>query len=124
MERPRKRLTELLVRAALDSKEVAPAPGSACFRPLFLRSPLRFMACPRVPDEMAALEVAINRLEGDSPERQRAVPTEKTEVLNGGLALRSIGYRSVQADPEIPFDKKAGRVQNNRGRVGDGECLD
>jgi len=33
--------------------------------------------------------------------------------------LRSIGYKSILIDPDIPFDKKQGIVPNKHGRVED-----
>jgi hypothetical protein len=38
-----------------------------------------------------------------------------------GLVLRSIGYRSIQADPDVPFDMKRGLVPNTSGVVEPGK---
>lgn len=48
---------------------------------------------------------------------QRAVLTEETVDIPCGLVLRSIGYRSLQIDPDIPFDEKQGVIRNDKGRV-------
>lgn len=37
--------------------------------------------------------------------------------LNCELAFRSIGYRSVQADPDVPFDKASSTVPQDIGKV-------
>lgn len=108
--RPRKRLTELLVKAALETN---PVMKSRTFHPRFLRSPLSFLGDSRV----TGVELGINSLEGNDLENQQAVPTGAKEILNGGLVLRSIGYRSVCADGSIPFDTKKGKTINVRGRV-------
>ncbi len=43
--------------------------------------------------------------------------TGETETLDCGLVLRSIGYKSIQADSGIPFDAKRGIVPNENGRT-------
>ena len=48
---------------------------------------------------------------------QKAVLTEEREDISCGLVLRSIGYRSWQIDPDIPFDEKQGVIKNDKGRV-------
>ncbi|KAK3919324.1 NADPH:adrenodoxin oxidoreductase, mitochondrial [Frankliniella fusca] len=108
--RPRKRLTELLVKSAL---ETSPKPSSKEFRPLFLRSPLAILGDSRV----TGVEFGLNTLEGTELENQRAIPTGEREVITSGMVLRSIGYKSVCPDPSIPFDNKRGRVINTKGRV-------
>jgi NADPH-dependent glutamate synthase beta subunit-like oxidoreductase len=48
---------------------------------------------------------------------QRAVLTEEREDIACGLVLRSIGYKSRQIDPDIPFDEIQGVIKNEQGRV-------
>lgn len=43
--------------------------------------------------------------------------TDEKYTLKCELAFRSIGYRSVQADPEIPFDKLSSTVPQSTGIV-------
>jgi ferredoxin--NADP+ reductase len=52
------------------------------------------------------------------------VPTDREEVIECGLVLRSIGYRGRPLD-EIPFDEGRGLIRNDRGRVcgDDGEPI-
>jgi ferredoxin--NADP+ reductase len=45
-----------------------------------------------------------------------AQPTGRTEVLEAGLVLRSIGYRGTPI-PGIPFDRERGTIANDGGRV-------
>ncbi|XP_026280926.1 NADPH:adrenodoxin oxidoreductase, mitochondrial [Frankliniella occidentalis] len=111
--RPRKRLTELLVKSALETN---PKPSSKTFRPLFLRSPLSFTGDSKV----TGVEFDLNTLQGEEFEHQTAISTGVKESIKSGLVLRSIGYRSVCADPGIPFDKQKGRVINTKGRVDHG----
>lgn len=47
----------------------------------------------------------------------KAVVTDEKYSLNCELAFRSIGYRSVQVDPDIIFDNKSSTVPQNTGIV-------
>ncbi|XP_075227253.1 NADPH:adrenodoxin oxidoreductase, mitochondrial [Lycorma delicatula] len=98
--RPRKRLTELMVDAALKQNK-----GNAdkMFYPLFLRSPVSILGS----GDVTGVRLSVNTLEGSDFEKQTAVTTEKYEDLHCGMVLRSIGYQSTKADPDIPFDLKA-----------------
>lgn len=116
MVRPRKRLTELLAKAALEGTPTTDAP-TKIFRPLFLRSPSSFVGDTNV----TGVEFGINTLEGPDLENQQAIATGKTEEISCGMVLRSIGYRSVCADQTIPFDSKRGKVINVNGRVDKGK---
>lgn len=118
--RPRKRLTELLAKAALEGTPTEDA-LTRSFRPMFLRSPLSFVGDSNV----TGVEFGLNSLEGSDLESQKAVLTDKKEIINCGMVLRSIGYRSVCADQSIPFDDKKGKIANVNGRVEKGkeDCL-
>jgi adrenodoxin-NADP+ reductase len=69
--------------------------------------------CADVPDTVGSLELEVNQLD----DQQRAVPTGSTETMRCGLVLRSVGYRSTQADPDVPFDTGRGHVPNTSGVV-------
>jgi len=45
-----------------------------------------------------------------------AKATDQTQELPVGLVFRSVGYRGV-ALPDVPFDDKAGKIPNDKGRV-------
>lgn len=45
-----------------------------------------------------------------------AVPTDKTEIVDASLVLRSVGYRGVPI-ADLPFDEKRGVIPNEGGRV-------
>jgi hypothetical protein len=47
------------------------------------------------------------------------VITDEKYSLNCELAFRSIGYRSVQVDPDIIFDKHTSTVPQNPGKATD-----
>lgn len=114
--RPRKRLTELLVKTA-DSTGVDPATSGSRkeWGLRFLRSPVEF-----VYDEqrrkVAGVKMEINKLEGD-PLSARAIGTGLFEVMDCSLALRSIGYKTKPVDKDLPFDLKKGIIPNSKGYV-------
>ncbi|XP_071763934.2 NADPH:adrenodoxin oxidoreductase, mitochondrial [Centroberyx gerrardi] len=119
LPRPRKRLTELMVKAALEipgEKERArrsEVSRSWGFR--FFRSPVEVLAAPDLT-RVAGIRLAINRLEG-SGEGARAVPTGEVEDVTCGLVISSIGYKSLPIDPSVPFDSRRAIVPNTMGRV-------
>ncbi|XP_077184002.1 NADPH:adrenodoxin oxidoreductase, mitochondrial isoform X3 [Paroedura picta] len=117
--RPRRRLTELMAKTALDEpgEEVAGRWASASreWSLKFLRSPLEVL--PATDGKRArGIRMAVTRLKG-SGETAKAVPTGEVEDLLGGLILSSIGYKSLPIDPAVPFDSKQGIVPNDLGRV-------
>ncbi|XP_035157618.3 NADPH:adrenodoxin oxidoreductase, mitochondrial isoform X20 [Callithrix jacchus] len=119
--RPRKRLTELLLRTAMEK----PGPEEAARRASASRAwGLRFFRSPQQvlpsPDGQGAagVRLAVTRLEGVG-EATRAVPTGAMEDLPCGLVLSSIGYKSRPIDPSVPFDSKLGVIPNVEGRVTD-----
>uniref|UniRef100_A0A2K6A8Z8 NADPH:adrenodoxin oxidoreductase, mitochondrial n=1 Tax=Mandrillus leucophaeus TaxID=9568 RepID=A0A2K6A8Z8_MANLE len=119
--RPRKRLTELLLRTATEK----PGPEEAARRASASRAwGLRFFRSPQQvlpsPDgrRAAGVRLAVTRLEGVD-EATRAVPTGDMEDLPCGLVLSSVGYKSRPVDPSVPFDSKLGVIPNVEGRVMD-----
>ncbi|KAK3847040.1 MAG: hypothetical protein J3R72DRAFT_379664 [Linnemannia gamsii] len=113
LDRPRKRLMGLLEKGIKESKPNQPKSWSLHF----LRSPLGFTGGEN--DQLKAIELGINRLEGDNSNR-KAVATGEKETLECGLAFRSIGYKSVGIQG-IPFDGRKGVVPNMDGKVVDAE---
>lgn len=112
LARPRRRLSELMLQSLEDSsfdetryvKEL---------RPIFLRSPIEFTGS----DSLKSVKFSINKLEGSDLLKQRAEATQKVEEIPCGLALRSIGYKSVPIDQTVLFDSKSGRVVNSSGKI-------
>ncbi|XP_006886290.1 PREDICTED: NADPH:adrenodoxin oxidoreductase, mitochondrial [Elephantulus edwardii] len=117
--RPRRRLTELLLRAATekpgqsDAARLASAPRAWGLR--FLRSPQQVLPSSD-GQRTAGIRLAVTRLEGVG-EATRAVPTGEVEDLPCGLVLSSVGYKSRLIDPSVPFDPKLGVIPNVEGRV-------
>uniref|UniRef100_A0A671ESF7 NADPH:adrenodoxin oxidoreductase, mitochondrial n=1 Tax=Rhinolophus ferrumequinum TaxID=59479 RepID=A0A671ESF7_RHIFE len=119
--RPRKRLTELLLRTATEKPGVEEAArqalASRAWGLRFFRSPLQVLPSPD-GRRAAGIRLAITRLEGVG-EAARAVPTGDMEDLPCGLVLSSVGYKSRPIDPSVPFDPKLGVIPNMEGRVVD-----
>ncbi|EDV56498.1 NADPH:adrenodoxin oxidoreductase, mitochondrial [Drosophila erecta] len=101
LQRPRKRLTELMLKSLKEQGRIA---GSKQFLPIFLRAPKAIS-----PGEM---EFSVTELQ-----QEAAVPTTSTERLSSHLILRSIGYKSSCVDTGISFDTRRGRVHNVDGRI-------
>ncbi|KAB1265486.1 NADPH:adrenodoxin oxidoreductase; mitochondrial [Camelus dromedarius] len=117
--RPRKRLTELLLRTATEKPGVEEAArqasASRAWGLRFFRSPKQVL--PSADGrQVAGIRLAVTRLEGVG-EATRAVPTGDVEDLPCGLVLSSIGYKSRPIDPSVPFDPKLGIIPNVDGRV-------
>ncbi|KAK7576127.1 hypothetical protein V9T40_012413 [Parthenolecanium corni] len=100
LPRPRKRLTELLIKTAAESTTKDP-----CSKKLyisFLRSPKNFVGSEFVE----GVELTVNKFKSSSNvpyEEQKFEPTDKTEHFPTELIFKSIGYKSSIVDPEIPF---------------------
>ncbi|XP_069785544.1 NADPH:adrenodoxin oxidoreductase, mitochondrial isoform X2 [Narcine bancroftii] len=119
LPRPRRRLIELMIKAALEmnSEKEAENRGAAtkewCLR--FLRSPLQI-----IPSDdgkrVGGIRLSVTKLEG-SAESAKAIQTEDIEDLECGLVLSSIGYKSHPIDPSVPFDQREGLIPNKLGRV-------
>ncbi|KAG5677782.1 hypothetical protein PVAND_007513 [Polypedilum vanderplanki] len=105
LPRPRKRITELMVKSLNEAKQSS---NNKKFLPVFFRSPTQFIG----NDKVESVEFSINILENES-----AVATDKSESLQTQLVCRSIGYKSISVDASINFDDKLGRVINKEGRV-------
>uniref|UniRef100_A0A182NMD3 NADPH:adrenodoxin oxidoreductase, mitochondrial n=1 Tax=Anopheles dirus TaxID=7168 RepID=A0A182NMD3_9DIPT len=108
LPRPRKRITELMVKSVSEQKQNESKQPGRHFRPIFFRSPVNFVG----GDKVEAVEYVVNKLiEG------RAIPTDERETIPTDLVCRSIGYRAVSMDSHINFDERKGCVNNASGRV-------
>ncbi|MGH0147208.1 UNVERIFIED_CONTAM: hypothetical protein FKN15_052790 [Acipenser sinensis] len=141
--RPRKRLTELLMKAALEKAAGKEVEREWSLR--FLRSPTHILPSPD-RDRAAGIRLAVTRLEGSgeharavltgeveevlkflslttclslqgSGEHARAVLTGEVEEVECGLIVSSIGYQSLPIDPAVPFDLQQAIIPNRMGRV-------
>ncbi|TRY87616.1 hypothetical protein DNTS_026650 [Danionella cerebrum] len=89
LPRPRKRLTELMMKTLREGSEAK----------LEKSWGLRFFRSP------------------GSGDGAWSVPTGVFEDLDCGLIISSIGYKSLPIDPSVPFDAQKAIVPNEMGRV-------
>ncbi|KAM6964258.1 NADPH:adrenodoxin oxidoreductase, mitochondrial [Tautogolabrus adspersus] len=119
LPRPRKRLTELMLKTALETpgekEQERRNKASRTWGFRFFRSPVEILADPD-HKRTAGIRLAVNRLEG-SGDAARAVLTGEMEDVTCGLVISSIGYKSLPIDPSVPFDPRKAIVPNNMGRV-------
>lgn len=120
LQRPRKRLTELMLSSLGETEQKLRGDNHTYFRPIFYRSPQKFL----INDQrlLTGIELTCNKIIGDKIEEQKCVPTESKEILNCNLAFRSIGYKSINVDDDLHFSN--GVVVNDKGRVIDNEDSD
>ncbi|KAM7371199.1 hypothetical protein PAMP_010690 [Pampus punctatissimus] len=119
LPRPRKRLTELMLKTALEipgeKEQERRNKASRIWGFRFFRSPVEVLADPD-RNRTAGIRLAVNKLEG-SGEAARAVLTGEVEDVTCGLVISSIGYKSLPIDPSVPFDSSKAIVPNIMGRV-------
>lgn len=115
LPRPRKRLTELMIKNLNDSINNHHDNNIKKFAPIFLRGPKEIIGNKFVEK----IRLSVNILEGNDYKTQQATDTFEIEDINCGLVLRSIGYKSKQIDQSIPFDIKKGKIINSNGFVED-----
>lgn len=119
LPRPRKRLTELMLKSVNENQAVTDDDQTKYFKPVFFRSPNKFLVDNN--NHLTGIELTCTKLVGDKVEEQQCVPTGEKDIINCNLAFRSIGYKSVQADKNLIL--KHGVVENNKGIVEDSAGL-
>ncbi|XP_062541548.1 NADPH:adrenodoxin oxidoreductase, mitochondrial-like [Armigeres subalbatus] len=108
LPRPRKRITELMIKSLTEQTAYKDCTEGNKFLPLFFRSPVKILGTNHVE----AIEYTVNKLVDN-----QAVSTDEREVIPTDLVCRSIGYKSVNMDASLNFDDRKGCVQNVAGRV-------
>ncbi|WP_433607880.1 FAD-dependent oxidoreductase [Prescottella agglutinans] len=84
---------------------------------------LRYLASPEEVlggERVEGIRLVRNELVADESGKLSARPTDRTETLETGLVLRSIGYKGVPV-ADLPFDDRRGVIPNENGRVIDPE---
>lgn len=115
LARPRKRLTELMLKSLKEKQTMTDDSNINYLKPIFFRSPNKFIVNNN--KQLTGIELTHNILVGESLEDQKCVPTDEKEIFNCNLAFRSIGYKSVKADKDLLFNN--GFIANNKGIVED-----
>lgn len=86
---------------------------------------IRFLVSPTeiIGDEsgrVRAIKIVKNEAFQSDDGSVRARATDQVETLPVGLIFRSVGYRGIPL-PGIPFNESSGTIENERGRIVDGE---
>jgi ferredoxin--NADP+ reductase len=81
----------------------------------FLRSPVEVLG-EGEDGPVTGLRVVHNEIVDAGDGRLRAVATDRQEIIDCGLVLRSIGYRGRPLG-DVPFDEARGLIRNTGGRV-------
>lgn len=114
--RIKRRIHELLSKAATPATSVG-NPGQKELHFVFFRKPDRFLESDCRSGHVAGLRVERTILKEDvGSGKQIAVGTGLFEEMECGLALKSVGYKSIPVD-NLPFDHRKGIVPNVQGRV-------
>jgi hypothetical protein len=81
----------------------------------FLRSPVEIVLSPTT-GRLDSLRLEINKLQG-TWDSAKVVPTGEFEDMKCDLVIRSIGYKTVIVDRDVPCGPVTGVVPNVAGRV-------
>ncbi|TDH71916.1 uncharacterized protein CCR75_003439 [Bremia lactucae] len=112
--RARKRMSELLEKAAERFNSAIESKRTVQIK--FLSAPVKIFADEKDPTRVGAIVTEKNKLTGE-PNNQCAVGTGEFETIPCGLVLRSIGYKSLPIETNIPFDKSRSVIMNDQGRI-------
>jgi adrenodoxin-NADP+ reductase len=110
--RPKQRLMKMLEKGINENKH-RPVYDEKSWKLDFLKSPEEFIAGPDGRLQGVRLRENTLVIEGDTV---RAIPANNTDILEAGLAISSIGYKSTPL-PGTPFDVKKCIIPNRLGSV-------
>ncbi|XP_022314731.2 NADPH:adrenodoxin oxidoreductase, mitochondrial-like [Crassostrea virginica] len=119
LPRPRKRLTDLLYKTALEPSDTDTRLWAQAAKEWELRFKLTPAEVMEREGKVTGVKFYINQLQGDDLVNKVAIATSETEEIECGLVFRSIGYKSIPIDPNLPFDERKGIILNQKGRVQD-----
>lgn len=124
LPRHKRRLTELLLTISSNKETFATnkpnnnKDGIECIFK-FLSKPLRIVADPATGRvcQLQLQKTQYNSLDEFMDENARPTEIDDYEVINCGLIIRSIGFKSVAVHPSLPMDTQLGAIINNNGRI-------
>ncbi|KFK29844.1 hypothetical protein AALP_AA7G186100, partial [Arabis alpina] len=114
--RARKRIYELLSKAAAAAGTSEADPDQRELHFVFFRQPDRFLESDERRGHVSGVNLEKTVLESVESRKQIAVGTGEFEDISCSMVLKAIGYKSVPIN-DLPFDHKKGIVPNVRGRV-------
>ncbi|GBM15867.1 NADPH:adrenodoxin oxidoreductase, mitochondrial [Araneus ventricosus] len=118
LARHKKRMLQLMTELYQKQNNLSPSEMQKCLEVKFLRTPKEI-----IPDKNGRIEKIIFKINEINPKDYfektgaKLTMTDKEDILNCGLLVRSIGYQSTPIDPDIPFDNVAHIIPNEYGRV-------
>lgn len=112
LARPRKRLTELMLKSLNEHSE--DSKPEKYFKPIFHRSPDKFIVDSK--NNVMGVQLTCNQMAGSLDKDPKYLPTDEKEIINCSLAIRSIGYKSVNVDKDLIIGDN-GSVANDKGRI-------
>ena len=114
-KRPRKRITELLLKAMGNNDQNKLKEGKQ-WQLLFNRTPLEICENPTTLS-VSGIQVQINQLTGEDFENPTIEDSGAREMIPCGIVFKSIGYKSLPLAEELPFDYAKGVIMQTEGRV-------
>lgn len=129
LSRPRKRITEFMFN--LSNKKTANSSNKKV-NLVFLKTPKEILGQSGVEKPVVTgvkfksnkydFDFTRSDIKLDTEEALNAIPVvpdseQDFEIMPGDLIIRSIGFKNVNIDKDIPFDKKTGTVSNEHGKV-------
>ncbi|VVB10689.1 unnamed protein product [Arabis nemorensis] len=114
--RARKRIYELLSKAAAAAGTSEADPDQRELHFVFFRQPDQFLESDERRGQVSGVNLEKTILESVESGKQIAVGTGEFEDLSCSMVLKAIGYKSVPING-LPFDHKKGIVPNVSGRV-------
>jgi len=129
LSRPRKRITEFMFN--LSNKKTANS-SKKKVNLVFLKTPIEILGQSGVEKPVVTgvkfksnkydFDFTRSDIKLDTEEALNAIPVvpdseQDFEIMPGDLIIRSIGFKNVNIDKDIPFDKKTGTVSNEHGKV-------
>eukprot|EP00698_Gefionella_okellyi_P001405 TRINITY_DN11359_c0_g1_i1.p1 TRINITY_DN11359_c0_g1~~TRINITY_DN11359_c0_g1_i1.p1 ORF type:complete len:459 (-),score=103.65 TRINITY_DN11359_c0_g1_i1:27-1403(-) len=110
-DRARRRQLQLLEQVDKDSINSSSSTATRQLDLRFLLTPIRYVPSSEDTTRLGGVVFEENRLHGDE-----VIPTGQMLSVPCGLAVESIGYKSVVI-PGAPFDEKRAIIPNDAGRV-------
>lgn len=130
LSRPRKRIVEYMYNIATKSQSVE-SDNKKRIEFVFMRTPTEIVGASSGDKNVTGVKFKVSRYNEDFNRNDIKLDTEEAlnslsiiddpskaiETLPADLVIRSIGFKNVNIDEDIPFDKKHGVVSNQCGKV-------
>lgn len=119
LSRPRRRMSELLINlSTVQKKDLSETGGIECIFK-FLSKPVRIIGDQQTGNvsQLELQKTQFDTIDSLVDETAKPIELDEYETINCGLIIRSIGYKAVMVDKNLPIDHKQGSVLNTNGRI-------